>query len=161
LDDPGRFEIAAWLALTEIGMTPYQAANLVTFLLASDRPITTESIDGILLKSSTSHRTTVKGHADRVRRKSPEAIARADKHELAWLTHSSGLILALLKFTAEDNAEGTAATLDLLRDAGWTDTLLRIARRVAASLQGNFPPAEGPLSRAAARLLRETQQRAE
>jgi hypothetical protein len=155
LDDPGRFEVAAWHACTTgLGLKPYQAAYLVTFL-AADRPITTESLDGVLLKSSslTPKGCPVIGHADRIRRKAPEAIARADERELAWLSHSAGLIVGLVKFGAAGNADGLAATLDLLRQAGWGDTLLRITARLGASLKSNFPPAEGPLSRAAARLL--------
>ena len=47
LNDPGRFEVAAWHAFTAgLGMKPYVAAYLVTFL-ASDREITTESLNGV------------------------------------------------------------------------------------------------------------------
>ncbi len=158
LDDPGRFEVAVWLALTERGMKPYQAAYLVTFLLASDRPITIESVEGALLKLSTIHRTTVIGHADRVRRKAPEAIKRADEDERAWLARSAGLVLPLIGFLAVCDTAGVAATLDMLAEQGWTETLLAISSRMDASLKSNFPPAEGPLSRAAVRILREMQQ---
>ena len=89
LDDLGRFEVAAWFAFTELGMTPYSAAYLVTFLLASDKPITTESVEGVLLKSTTIHATTIIGHADRIRRKAPQMIKRADEAERAWLAQSS------------------------------------------------------------------------
>jgi hypothetical protein len=159
-DDPGRFEVAVWFALTAIlEMKPYPAAKLVTFLVASDRPITTESIDGILFKSSTTHRTTVAGHADRVRRKTPEIIARADDDEWAWLTSSAKMIVALLKYAAEGNIGGFSLTVDILRSDGygWAGTLDRICKRISASLKSNFPAAESPLNRAATRLLRETQ----
>jgi hypothetical protein len=150
-----------WLALTKGGaVNPYPAAYLVMILFGSN-PITTASIDDVLLKSSTAPLNrggNVKGPADRVRRKAPEAIARADDQELAWLAHSSALIVALLKFTAENNAKGLTAALDLLKQAGWTDTLLAISRRIDATLRSNFPPAEGELSRAATRLLRKMQQ---
>jgi hypothetical protein len=69
---------------------------MVTFLIASDRPITTESLDGVLLKSTTEHRVTAVGHADRIRRKAPEAIARANDRELAWLTSSAALLVAIV-----------------------------------------------------------------
>ena len=158
LDDPGRFEVAAWLALTEAGLPPYWAAYLVTFLLTSGRPITAESIDGVLLKLSTTHATTtIAGHADRIRRKAPQAIERADERELAWLTHSAGLLFALLKWTAKGHLAGFMVTVEALRQAGWTDVLARVGGRVDAALRSNFPPAEGPLSRAAARLLRKMQ----
>jgi len=158
MNDPGRFEVAAWLAFTEAGMDPYPAAYLVTFLLTSDEPITTRSIEGVLLQSTTDLPMMVapRGHADRVRRKAPEAIARADDDERAWLARSATLIAALIKFVPEDNWLGVQITLDLLKIEGWADTILRVADRIGASLRDtNFPPAEGPLSRAAKRLLRE------
>jgi len=155
LDDPGRFELAAWFAFTELGLSPYRAAYLTHFLITIDRPITTESIDGVLLRSTTVARGRVIGHADRIRRKAPRAIARADERERAWLTHSSGLIFALVNFAAKSDGRGFEVTVKLLQDAGWTDTLDRIGKRLSASLQSNFPPAGGRLSRAAARLLAE------
>jgi hypothetical protein len=135
-------------------MKPYQAAYLVTFLLTSEEPITTESIEGVLLASSTMTRwTTVKGHADRVRRKAPEAMKRSDEQDRAWLDQSMSLIVLLLRFTADSNVDRFNAALFMLRANGWADTLDRIARRLSASLHGNFPPKQGSLSRAAARLL--------
>jgi hypothetical protein len=155
LDDPGRFEVAAWHALTTgLHFNPYTAAYMVTFLVASDRPITTESLDGVLLKSTTEHRVTAVGHADRIRRKAPEAIARANDRELAWLTSSAALLVAIVKFAADSNSVGIMTTLDLLKEAGWSGVLLRIAGRLHNTLRSNFPTAEGPLNRAAARLLR-------
>jgi hypothetical protein len=124
------------------------------FLITSIAPITTESIDDALLKSATILPGRVIGHANRLRRNVPLAIERADEHELAWLAHSSGLLVALIKFRAEGNTDGMAITLDLLKEAGWSETLLRVSGRIEASLRSNFPPAEGPLSRTAARLLR-------
>jgi hypothetical protein len=155
LSDPGRFEDAAWWAFTiGLPMKPYAAAYLVAFL-ASDRPITTESVNGVLFRSETLSQKggPALGHAGRIPRKASEAIERADAHEKAWVTYSASLILALVKFTAEGNADGAAATLDMLGKAGWGDVILRISGRIAASLRSNFPPAEGPLTRAAARLL--------
>jgi hypothetical protein len=154
LGNPQRLELAAWLVFTELGMRPYSAAYLVTFLITSNAPITTESIDDALLKSATILPGRVIGHANRLRRNVPLAIERADEHELAWLVHSSGLLVALIKFTAEGNTDGMVITLDLLKEAGWSETLLRVSGRIEASLRSNFPPAEGPLSRTAARLLR-------
>ena len=154
LDNPQRFESAAWLAFTELGIGPYPAAYLTTFLITSGAPITTESIDDVLLTSATILPWRVIGRADRLRRNVPLAIERANEQELAWLTHSSGLLLALIKFTADGNTEGMVVTLDLLKEAGWSETLLRVSGRIGASLRSNFPPAEGPLSRTAARLLR-------
>jgi hypothetical protein len=136
-------------------MGPYSAAYLTTFLITSSAPITTESVDDVLLKSTTLLPGRVIGRADRLRRNASLAIARADTHERAWLTHSSGLLVALLQFTAEGNAVGVAATLDLLKEAGWSETLLRVNGRIGSSLRSNFPRAEGPLSQTAARLLRE------
>lgn len=153
LKDSGRFEVAAWFAFTELGLAVYPAARLTTFLIASDRPITTESIDGVLLKSTTTHRTTVTGHADRVRRKAPDAIARADDRERAWLVSSSALIIAVVEFLASGNEGGLKLAIEQLREAGWTETLDRVAKRIDASLRSNFPPAESPLRGAAARLL--------
>jgi hypothetical protein len=157
LNDRGRFEVAAWYAFTTgLRMRPYEAAYLVTFL-ASDRPITTESLDGALLKSTSLSQKgcPALGHAGRIPRKASEAIDRADAHEKAWVAYSASLILALVKFTAESKATEAAATLDLLGNAGWADTILRVTTRIDASLRSNFPPAEGPLTRAAARLLRQ------
>jgi hypothetical protein len=157
LNDPGRFEVAAWHAFTAgLGMTPYAAAYLVTFL-ASDRPITTESLDGVLLRSETLAQKggRIIGHADRIRRKAPVAVERADDHELAWLAQSAGLIMGLFKFAAAGNTVGLATTLDALREAGWTETIIRVATRIDVSLRSNFPPADGTLTRAAARLLRQ------
>jgi hypothetical protein len=156
-DSPQRFESAVWLALTELGMGPYPAAYLTTFLITSSAPITTESIDDVLLTSATMLPWRVIGRADRLRRNVPLVIERADEQELAWLTHSSGLLVALIKFTADGNTDGMVVTLDLLKEAGWSETLLRVSGRIGASLRSNFPPAEGPLSRTAARLLRDLQ----
>ncbi len=160
LDDPGRFEVVVWFAFTELGLSPYRAAYLTHFLITIDRPITTESIDGVLLRSTTTGRGRVIGHADRIRRKAPAAIARADELEQAWLIYNSGLVFALVNFAANSDVNGFGATLKLLREAGWTDTLDRIGKRLSASLQTNFPPAAGQLSRAAARLLAEAHRRA-
>ena len=155
-DDPRRFEVAAWFAFTAgLGFSDYPAGDLVTFLLASKGPITTESIDGILLRSSADHSTTVKGHTDRVVRKAREAIARADEREHAWLIQSSGLIVAVVKFTAEGNVSGLTLTLDRLWQAGWAETLDKVGARIDASLRSNFPLASDVrVSRTAARLLR-------
>jgi hypothetical protein len=155
LDSPQRFESVAWLALTELGMGAYPAAYLTTFLITSNAPITTESIDDVLLKSATILPWRVISRADRLRRNAPLAIKRADGQELAWLIRSSGLLLALIKFAADGDTGGIVATLDLLKEAGWSETLLRVSERIGASLRSNFPPAEGPLSRTEARLLRE------
>jgi hypothetical protein len=160
MDDPGRFEVAAWLAFTETGLGPYPAAYLVTFLLASDAPIVTESIEGVLLQSSAelSVMVTPKGHADWLRRKAPEAIARADDNERDWLARSASLIAALIEFVPR-LPEATLAvelTLGQLKIEGWTAPILYVTRRIGASLlRSNFPPAEGPLSRTAKRRLRE------
>jgi hypothetical protein len=157
LDDPGRFEAVIAFACTEYGRwRPYLAARLATFLIASDRPITTESVEGVLLKSS----TTFHEHEDRLRRKIPEIVDRANEREWAWFTMSSSLIFALVKCIAEGNSGGLHLTLEMLRQAGWSETLDRVAKRIDASLRGNFPPAEGPLSRTAARLLRRVRQTA-
>jgi hypothetical protein len=154
LSDPGRFEIAAWLAFTEMGWGPYPAAYLTTFWIASDRPITTESVDDILLKSETTHRTTVAGHADRTRRKAPQALARATAIERAWLTYSAGLLAALVKYGAKGDVDGQLAALDMLGAAGWTSTLLHVVGRFDQVLRSNLSPADGSLTRTAVRLLR-------
>jgi hypothetical protein len=155
LDDPGRFEVAAWLGFTELGLKPYPAAYLTHFLITADRPITTESIDGVLLKSSTAGPANVIGHADRIRRKAPEAIGRADDRERKWLTSSAALIVAVVQFTAAGDQRGLTIALARLREAGWTAVLSRIGARIEASLRSNFPPAKGPISRAARQLLRD------
>ena len=156
LNDPGRFEVAVAFAFAEhCGWRPYSAAYLAIFLIASNRPITTESIEGVLLKSSTTHSTPIAGHANRLRRKIPEVIKRANEREWAWLTMSSSLIFALVECIAEGNCGGLHLTLAMLRQAGWSETLDRVGKRIDASLRGNFPPAEGSLSRVAIRLLRQ------
>jgi hypothetical protein len=153
LDDPRRFEAAAWIAFFKLG--PYPAGYLTAFF-ASDKPITTESVEAVLLKSATAHSGDVEEYADRMwRRKIRQVIARADKREQAWLTMSASLILAVCKHVAEGNAGGMQISLVMLRQAGWGETLDRIGKRVEASLRSNFPPAECPLSRTAARLLRQ------
>ena len=146
-----------WLAFTQLGKGRYAAAYLTTFLIASSAPITTENVDDVLLKSTTILPGRVVGRANRLRRNAALAIERADKDELAWLTHSAGLLIGLVKFAAAGNADGLAASLDLLKAAGWSETLLRVSGRIGAALRSNFPPAEGPLSRTAGRLLRELQ----
>lgn len=162
LQNNNRFELAVWLAFTELGMKPYTAAYLTTFLIASHQPIDTESVEGILLKSSTTFSSLtasrVIGHADRIRRHAPVAVSRASDEEFAWLTHSAGLIVALLKFTARNDARGIITTLNLLNEAGWTETLMLIRNRIHDSLLSDFPPAEGPLSRTVKRLLRDLHQ---
>jgi hypothetical protein len=157
LDNPHQFETAVWLALTRAGMRPYPAAYLVTFFM-SGGVITTESLDAELLKSTTTPHLTAAtdiGHADRLRRNAELAIERADDLERAWLTYSAGLIFALIRAVAAGDADLATATLDRLGETGWASTLLGISSRIGASLKSNFPPAEGPLSRTAARLLRE------
>jgi hypothetical protein len=71
LRNPHRFESATWLAFTELGMGPYPAAYLTTFLITSTAPITIESIDDVLLKSATILPGRVIGRADRLRRNAP------------------------------------------------------------------------------------------
>ena len=157
LDNPHRFEMAAWLALTRQGMKPYPAAYLVTFLM-SGGDITTESLDAALFQSTTTPAltaTTIAGHADRLRRNAELAIDRANDLERAWLTYSAGLLFALIRAIAAGNADLATVTLDRLGETGWASALLWISSRIGASLKSNFPPAEGPLSRAAVRLLRE------
>jgi hypothetical protein len=82
LDNPQRFESAAWLAFTELGMGPHPGAYLTTFLITSSAPITTESIDDMLLTSATMLPWRVIGRADRLRRNVPLVIERADEQEL-------------------------------------------------------------------------------
>ena len=156
LDDPDRFEIAAWLAFSVgPGLEDYPAARLVIFL-AADAPITTESIDGVLLKSSTVHKTaTVDGRTDRIVRKARESVVRANASERAWLDYSSGLIVAAIRSAAAANTAPVALiAFDLLRAGGWGDMLDRIGTRIEAPLGSNFPAADSELSRSAARLLR-------
>jgi hypothetical protein len=154
MDDLGRFEVAAWLAFTELGMAPYEAANTVTFL-ASEKPITTESIEGLRLISSTRPHTTPKGHADRVRRKAEEVMKRADDDERGWLEQSAGLIAALVKAIPQlpESRPAVECILDLLRNDGWADVILRVVGRIDASLQSNFPPHQDKLSRKAERMM--------
>jgi hypothetical protein len=152
LDDPGRFEVAAWLAFSEL-LGPYAAAYLTMFLVTCDGPITTASIDDVLLKSTTLHRTRVIGHADRIRRKAPEVFSRADDRGRAWASGSAASIIAVVKFAAAGDRVPMVMALEQMRAAGWSEILDRLRSRIDASLRSNFPPAEGPLSRAAARLL--------
>ena len=161
LDNPHRFEMAAWLALTRQGMKPYPAAYLVTFLM-SGGDITTESLDAALFQSTTTPAltaATIAGHADRLRRNAELAIDRANDLERAWLTYSAGLLFALIRAIAAGNADLATVTLDRLGETGWASALLWISSRIGASLKSNFPPAEGPLSKAAVRLLRELRDR--
>jgi hypothetical protein len=160
LDDPGRFEVAAWWAFRQLGLSVYPAAYLTHFLISIERPITIESVEGILHKATTAGRSSVIGHADRIRRNAEARIKRADAAERAWAATSAALIVAVVKFTAERDAKALSLTLDRLRDAGWTEVLSRLGSRVDAALRSNFPPAEGPLSRAAALLLREAKKSA-
>jgi hypothetical protein len=55
LKDRDRFKIVGWLAFVELGLGVYQAASLVNFL-ASDRPITTRSLDNVVMISTTETR---------------------------------------------------------------------------------------------------------
>lgn len=160
LDDPGRFAVAIWFVCTEyLGLAPYHAADLTIFLITSHEPITTESIEGVLLKSSTGPppMVTIKGHSDWIRRKGSEAIKRAreNEREWAWLTMSSSLIVALLRHLAEGDAGGLHITCEMLRCAGWGETLDRVGKRAEASLRNtNFSPSEEwKPKRAAAKLL--------
>jgi hypothetical protein len=156
LDDPDRFEIAAWLAFSAgLGLEDYPAARLVIFL-AADAPITTESIDSVLLKSSTVHKTaTVDGRTDRIVRKARESVVRANASERAWLDYSSGLIVAAIRTAAAANTARVAlVALDRLRAAGWGDILDRIGARIEDSSRSNFLAADNELSRSAARMLR-------
>jgi hypothetical protein len=157
LSDPRRFEVATWFAAIRYGLVPYQAGYLTALLIASNKPITTESIDDVLLISSTKHSSKAVEYADRLQhRKVRQVIARANEREMTWLRMSSDYILVMLQCAAQSNWSGVAFTLELLRQAGWGDTLDRIGRRFEASLRGtNFPPAGGKLSRTAARLLRQ------
>ena len=70
-----------------------------------------------------------------------------------WLTHSIALIGALLRYAIKDDARGFRHTLELMREAGWGDTLELLGRRLEKALRGNLPPASAPLRRAAARLF--------
>jgi hypothetical protein len=155
-DDPRRFEVAVWFTAIRLGFEPYPAGYLAAFLIASDQPITTESIDDALLKSQTvTHSTDVEKYAEKMwDRKIPQIIARADERNMAWLTHASGLLFILLKHLAEGDEGGMRFTLELLRHQGWGETLDRIAKRIDASLRSNFPPPNDPLSPAARRLLK-------
>jgi hypothetical protein len=159
MDDPDRFEVAAWHAFTEAGLGPYPAAYLVTFLLSSHAPITTESIDDVLLLSSVkrSPMVALTSQAEWVRRKSPEAIERADDAEREWVVRSSALILGLVKFVPRlpETQLGVEFTLDCLKREGWAEPILRVTNRIGASLRSNFPPPEGLLSRTAKRVLRD------
>jgi hypothetical protein len=161
LDDPGRFEIAAWFAFVSLlQMKPHPAAKLVTFLfLESEEAPTTESVGGFFLQTKIKLRREnrdggAKGHAKALVRKAKVAIARADERELRWLTYSSRLIAALVKYMAEGNPNGASATLHLLRAAaGWAEAADRVIARISEAVRGDFPPAEGPLSKRARRLL--------
>ena len=157
LKDPGRFQIAGWLAFTELGFGVYPAARLVAFL-ASDRPITTGSIEDVSLISTVATRhADVNVHADNFMRKAKKVIARirANEQQHRWLCASVDLIKATVKLSAAGNRIAVALILDQMRQADWAETLDHIGKRMEASLRTNFPPSEGPLSRTANRLLRE------
>jgi hypothetical protein len=144
-------------------MKPHPAANLVTFLMVEPKePITTKSIEGLLLVSSMEPRwVTRAGHADALVRKAPEAIRRADEDGRNWLAASTAGIVAGAQAIAIGDRRAFEVALNLLRGAGWSETLVRIAGHFDTPLRSSFPPAKGSLSRAAARLLREMQQRAQ
>ena len=157
LEDGKRFAVAAWFFCTEyLKLGPYDAADLTVFLITSHAPITTESIEGVLLKSSTDCPPTAtrEAQADWIVRKSRKAIERANDCEWAWLTISAGLMRIMVQRLAEGDAGGFHLACGMLRNAGWDEELNRVVKRIEASLLSNFPPAtDWKPRRAAARLL--------
>jgi hypothetical protein len=161
LDDPGRFKISIWCAFSRLGLTDHAAAYIAAFLV-SDRPISTNSIEDVLLISTVA--TTrypdddARKYANDFVRKARKALTRADGRDRAWLVASASAIVAVVQFAAAGNWPAVSLALSQLRSADWTETLDNIGRRVEASLASNFPPhdpAENPLSRPARRLLRQ------
>jgi hypothetical protein len=95
-------------------------------------------------------------------RKANKVITRTrfDAQQHRWLVASVDLIKVTVKLAAIGDWSAVAVALGQMRQAGWTDMLHHIGKRMEASLCSNFPPHEGPLSRTAKRLLREAQKSA-
>jgi hypothetical protein len=152
--DPQRFALAVWWLFQE-AIGPYPAAYLARFLIEMPMPITAESIDdGALVMMSTEQfgtTTTVKRYADRLVRKAREVFLRSSKDELAWLSHSSGCILSVLRYTSQNNMPAARGSLKLLAAS---DVIERVGRRLDLALKSNLPEFERKLSRGARRLLK-------
>ena len=162
LTDPQRFSIATWLTLEPI-FGPHVAARAVTVWIEEMTPITIQDVEGLLLVIGADYKPPISDKASRARDLDAYASQLADKarlmtvrateREFAWLTQSSGALLAGMKFLMEGNVAGRDLALKVLRQSGWGEILDRIGSRLAPAVLANFPPFEGPLSAQAQQLL--------
>lgn len=150
--DRRRFETAAWFAATQgLGLGPSVAANVVAVLL-SPRPLKAEAIGGLVLRLSGGvEHASLKGRADRVRRRADTVLRRRTDEEETWLIESASALVNL--FSAPADAATAAYALDRLRLIGWAPILVGVAERITETLASNFPPASDLGSQRARELL--------
>lgn len=161
LQHPHRFETAAWATATlGLGLGPANAAALVAGVF-STRPIQAEAVGELVVRLSSSvEHATLKGRADRIRRRAEAALRLRTDAEEAWLIDSCGALLNLI--TSQGDPGRMAVPLLELRGLGWGPTLIRIAERINVAFRtSNLPPAEGPVPRQALRLAEALAQKAE
>ena len=156
LTDPQRFSIATWLTLEPI-FGPHVAARAAAVWIEEETPITVEFVKGLLRRIGADYKSPadrdLDSYASQLADKARLMIARATEREFAWLTQSSGALLAGMKFLMEGNVAGRDLALKVLRQSGWGEILDRIGSRLAPAVLANFPPFEGPLSAQAQQLL--------
>jgi hypothetical protein len=156
--DPQRFSIVAWVTLEPI-FGPHVAARAATVWIEEKTPITIQTVQNLLIMVGADYASPpgasedLDDHARALARKARLVTSRATRREFAWLTQSSGALLALMRSLAEGDVEGANRAVELLQEAGWGEIVERINRRLVPALRANFPPFEGPLTAKARRLL--------
>ena len=157
LKDSQRFTVATWWAF-EPALGPHVAARLATVLIEEQRPLELAALEDLLVVVSGDYASGPGGslddHASGLAAKSRLVASRATERELAWLTRSSGALVALVEFLAEGNWRAAWRALELLRGAGWNPVIERVGRRIGGALRSNAAPFdEGRLQAAGRRLL--------
>jgi hypothetical protein len=142
------WRVARYHRLLRLG--PYEAAYLAA-VVVSDQPIKLADVEGVLGLASTTVPYTASNldkHIDRLAR-----TAKAAPADNPWLRQSAEAVGALVSAMQVDATETICELLDDLIALGWSDLLTRLTARLEEALRGNVPPADGPLARAARRLL--------
>jgi hypothetical protein len=156
LKDRQRFSVATWLTLKPL-FGPHIAARAAVVWIEGKTPITVESVEGLLLKIGADYEPVANGDLDayssQLADKARLVTSRATELEFAWLTQSSGALVALIKFIMEGDVAGFDQVLKVLRQVGWGEILDRIGRRLAPALLAKFPSFEGRLSDRAQHVL--------
>lgn len=139
-----RFDVAIFIALSDIvGFNKYAAA-CQAIMLSSPAPIIATNVENVLVRLSIRHRSAVFKRARYILEQAEASHETTNIEEREWIINSVPAVALLMRYVAMGNVMGQMEILKYLGrvDAGWVKLFERLSERLSRALLSNFPPDE-------------------